>query len=195
MNSNTKIKYILLLLFAFGTIGSQIKMGDYTDGVASLAGTVGLFFLLTVIVIIAFLKNMYDKYKYNQRFKPEPLLIWIVTLFTTVFLMSFDDGKFFAKKIAECSVQNPTKRMGMLTLYDDGEFYAKIVHHEIVECYNGNYTIGLDTLRLNRSDIVSVTDSTFSEVYFVDRQNCYLISKSTGDSLRIDTDSFCKSVK
>ena len=77
---------------------------------------------------------------------------------------------------------------GSLTLYENNSFAAKYLGHHASDVYQGDYTIKNDTLHLDRDDLFTITDSLFTDTYFIDRNKLQLIpEQAKSDTLHITT--------
>ncbi|MFP9099338.1 hypothetical protein ACLI09_09810 [Flavobacterium sp. RHBU_24] len=179
--------FISLCLFGVWVIA---PVGDYSIGVY----TNFVFYFIAVIILIMALiwitKNIYLAIKGRKEadFIVPVTLISFLSLSKLILNSGDGNGKFWINPIMEIETTSPVRYGGNLTLYKNETFVAKTHWNHGSDAYQGDYTIKNDTLYLNRSDILKITDSIFTNTYYISRSKLQLVPlRAEGDTLHINT--------
>ena len=191
MTPTTKkiIKYLGIPLLCLFTLSLIIPFGEsYHRSV----GHTLLYIFFSAILLIAFVilivRNLYLAYKRKREIDLILPFLLVSFIFISKFASNAKEGKFWKELYCEASnINTGARRYGILMLYKDSTFVAKCQGVETSENYQGDFSIKSDTLYLNRDELFTITDSLFTNTYFINRGKSQLIPVQVkSDTLRIE---------
>lgn len=143
-----------------------LPVGDYCKGLINYLRSLFLIGLLLLSVFIfTYLSLTYRRYKSCDFF---PLLIALTFGILWYILLNQTEKKFWTQKTLVGKVHIEwIRKHGTLKLFKNGSF-AATRHHADYSCtFQGNYTIHDKILTLNRTELVTLTDSIFTTTYTI----------------------------
>lgn len=170
------LKYLVLVVFGILLIKNYFPFGDYCKGL--IQGIQLIFFggLFVVLFSVFTIVNLFQVYKKTAKFEVVPIFIFAFFSLSLVLLMKLNHEKFWVKSIWEGSIQFEDKpQNGVLFLFKNNTFEATNNYADFSCTYVGNYEIKNDTLHLKRDNIITETDSLFTNWYLFNDENQELL--------------------